>query len=276
MIKILLDSASDCDISGKQDHCFVPLTVSVGGKDYLDGVDINKQNFYELLMNGNEFPKTSQPSPQTFVELFEQVKEAGDELIYFALSSALSGTFQSAQIAKGLVDYPGIYLVDTCTVSYGIGIIAEQAVRMRDAGARAVEIVQAAEELKKKIRIIAAVDTLEYLYRGGRLSRGAAAVGSVAGVKPIITVSQEGSVSILGKSLGTGRAMKQLIKMLAGIEIDERYPIDTLFTFGETNCADLEKQLTNEGYRLGSRLQIGSAIGAHVGPGAYGVLFVER
>lgn len=276
MIKILLDSASDCDISGKQDHCFVPLTVSVGGKDYLDGVDINKQNFYELLINGNESPKTSQPSPQTFVELFEQVKEAGDELIYFALSSALSGTFQSAQIAKGLVDYPGIYLVDTCTVSYGIGIIAEQAVRMRDAGVRVAEIVQAAEELKKKIRIIAAVDTLEYLHRGGRLSRGAAAVGAVAGVKPIITVSQEGTVSILGKSLGTGRAMKQLIKMLAGIEIDEQYPIDTLFTFGETNCADLEKQLRNEGYRLGSRLQIGSAIGAHVGPGAYGVLFVER
>ena len=276
MIKILLDSASDCDISGKQDHCFVPLTVSVGGKDYLDGVDINKQNFYELLLNGNEFPKTSQPSPQTFVELFEQVKEAGDELIYFALSSALSGTLQSAQIAKGLVDYPGIYLVDTCTVSYGIGIIAEQAVRMCDAGAPAAEIVQAAEELKKKIRIIAAVDTLKYLYRGGRLSRGAAAVGSVAGVKPIITVSQEGTVSILGKSLGTGRAMKQLLKMLAGIEIDEQYPIDTLFTFGETNCADLEKQLTNEVYRLGSRLQIGSAIGAHVGPGAYGVLFVER
>ena len=276
MIKILLDSASDCDIAGKQDHCFVPLTVSIAGKNYLDGVDINKQRFYEVLMNGDEFPKTSQPSPQTFAELFEQAKEAGDELIYFALSSALSGTFQSAQIAKDLVDYPGIHLVDTCTASFGIGIIAEQAVRMRDSGVAAEEIVQAVEVFKKKIRIIAALDTLEYLYRGGRLSRGAAAVGSLAGVKPIITVSTEGTVAMLGKSLGTGRTMKQLVKMLAGIDIDERYPIDTLFTFGETNCADLEKLLADEGYRLGSRLQIGSAIGAHVGPRAYGVLFVER
>lgn len=276
MIKILLDSASDCNIAGKEDHYFVPLAVSIGGKEYLDGVDINKQEFYQLLLSGEEFPKTSQPSPQTFAELFEQVKEDGDELIYLALSSALSGTFQSAQIARDMVEYSGIHLVDTCTVSYGIGIIADMAVRMRNSGAGAEEIVQAAEDLKRKIRIIAAVDTLEYLYRGGRLSRGAAAVGSVAGIKPIITVSAEGSVSVLGKSLGTGRTMKQLVKILSGISIDERFPVDTLFTFGEFNCADLEEQLSSKGYRLGSRLQIGSAIGAHVGPGAYGVLFVER
>lgn len=276
MIKIVLDSASDCDITGKQNHCFIPLTVTIGGKDYLDGVNLDKKTFYELLISGEEFPKTSQPAPQTFVELFEAAREQGDELIYFALSSALSGTYQSAMIAKEMVEYDGIYLVDTCSVSYGIGIIAEQAEKLRDSGASAEEIVSAAEELKRKIRIIAAVDTLEYLYRGGRLSRGAAAVGSVAGIKPTITVSQEGTVSILGKNLGKGRAMQHMMKILAGVQRDERYPVDTLFTYGEENCAELEEKLKGEGCQLGTRLQIGSAIGAHVGPGAYGVLFVAQ
>lgn len=276
MIKLLLDSASDCDITGEQGHSFVPLTVSVGGVDYLDGVTLDKRTFYELLISEEEFPKTSQPSPQVFLELFEQVKEQGDELVYFSLSSALSGTYQSALIAKEMADYDGIYLVDTCTVSYGIGIIAERAKQMRDAGATAEEIVHAAEALKQKIRIVAAVDTLEYLYRGGRLSRGAAAVGSVAGIKPTVTVSSEGTVSVLGKNLGKGRAMQHLLKTLAGIERDERYPVDTLFTYGEENCIELEEKLKGEGYTLGSRLQIGSTIGAHVGPGAYGVLFVAK
>ena len=276
MIKILLDSASDCDISGKQGHGFIPLTVSVGGTDYLDGVNLDKKTFYDLLISGDEFPKTSQPAPQTFLELFEQVKEQGDELIYFSLSSALSGTYQSAAIAKELVNYDGIHLVDTCTASYGIGIIAEQAERMRDSGAASEEIVRMAEEFKGRIRIIAAVDTLEYLYRGGRLSRGAAAVGTVAGIKPTITVTKEGAVSVIGKSLGKGRAMQSILKAMSGIERDERYPVDTLFSYGEENCVELEEKLRAEGYTLGARLQIGSAIGAHVGPGAYGVLFVGK
>lgn len=276
MIHILLDSASDCDIGGEEAHAFVPLTVSIGGKDYLDGVDLKKDRFYDLLISGEEFPKTSQPSPQVFAEVFERIRDNGDQLIYFALSSALSGTYQSAVIAREMVDYDGIYLVDTLSVSYGIAILARHAEQLRKQGASAAEIVASCEELKGRIRIIAAVDTLEYLYRGGRLSRGAAAVGAVAGVKPTVTVSPEGAVAVLGKSLGRGKAMQHILKTMEGIERDENYPVDTLFSYGEENCAALEEKLTAAGYPLGSRLQIGSAIGAHVGPGAYGVLFVAR
>lgn len=276
MIYLLLDSAADYDVKGKEGYKFVPITVSLNGKDYRDGIDLDKDAFYELLTSGEEFPKTSQPSPQVFVELFEQVRDSGDELIYLALSSALSGTYQSAVIAKEMVDYDGIYLVDTCSVTCGIQFLAENAERLRDSGATAEEIVKSTEELKTKVHLMAAVDTLEYLYRGGRLSRGAAAVGTVAGVKPTIALSREGTVAVLGKSLGKKKAMRSLLKILSENELDERYPIYSLYSYGVENCEELEQELIAEGHTLGRRFQIGSAIGAHVGPGAYGVLYVEK
>lgn len=276
MIYLMLDSASDCNVKGKPGYEFVPIVVSIGGKDYRDGVDLDKNTFYDLLIHSEEFPMTSQPSPQAFAELFERIRDNGDELVYFALSSALSGTYQSSVIAKEMVDYDGIYLVDSLTASYGIRILLNNAEKMIAEGATAQEIAERSEELKGRIRIVAAVDTLEYLHRGGRLSRGAAAVGTVAGIKPTITVSKEGTVSVLGKSLGRGKAMQHILKVMSGIERDEQYPVDTLFSYGEENCIELEKKLTEAGYPLGSRLQIGSTIGAHVGPGAYGVVFVEK
>ena len=276
MIYLLLDSASDCNVKGKPGYEFVPIVVSIGGNEYRDGIDLDKDTFYDLLIHSEEFPKTSQPSPQVFAELFERVRDNGDELVYFALSSALSGTFQSAVIAKQMVDYDGIYLVDSLTASHGIKILLRNAEKMIAQGATAQEIAESSERLKGRIRIVAAVDTLEYLHRGGRLSRGAAAVGTVAGIKPTITVSKEGTVSVLGKSLGRGKAMQHILKVMSGIQRDEQYPVDTLFSYGEENCVELEKKLTEAGYPLGDRLQIGSTIGAHVGPGAYGVVFVEK
>ncbi len=276
MIYLLLDSASDCNVCGKAGYEFVPILVSVGGKEYRDGIDLDMNAFYDLLLSCEDFPKTSQPSPQVFAELFERVKEQGDELIYFGLSSALSGTFQSAVIAKGMVDYDGIYLVDSLTASCGIRILLNHAEAMMAKGASATEIVQSCEELKGRIRIVAAVDTLEYLYRGGRLSRGAAALGTVAGLKPILTVTQEGTVSVIGKSLGRSKAMQQILKIIAGMERDENYPMYALFSYGEENCVELEQKLLEAGYSVKERQQIGSAIGAHIGPNANGVVFVER
>lgn len=276
MIYLLLDSASDCNLDGKTGYEFVPITVSMNGMDYLDGINLDKDTFYDILVHSEEFPKTSQPSPQAFLELFERIRDNRDELIYFALSSALSGTYQSAMIAKEMAGYDGIYLVDSLLATHGIKILADHAEQMRAAGASAEEIVKSCEELKERIRIVAAVDTLEYLYRGGRLSRGAAAVGKFAGVKPTITVSPEGTVAVIGKNLGRGKAMQHILKIVSGVKRDERFPMNTLFSCGEENCAELEKKLREAGYDLDSRLQIGPTIGAHVGPGAYGVLFVAR
>jgi len=275
MIKILVDSSADIDLKNKKEFDLIPLTVSIGTKDYLDGVNLEKNEFYKLLGEIKEFPKTSQPTPQAFAKIFEEAKNKSDEIIYLSISSELSGTYQSAVIARNLVEYDGIYIVDTRSVSHGIGILAEYAAFLAEKKETAFEIVEKIEEIKDKIRIIAGVDTLEYLYRGGRLSKGAATVGEIAGIKPIISV-KDGKVEMLGKTLGRGKAIQFIVKLLTAIERDKNFPVYTVFTYGEENCDMLESKLSDTAFGGGERRQIGSSIGAHIGKGAYGVIFVEK
>lgn len=276
MIKIMVDSASDCK---KKDGLFdicVPLTVSIGGRDYRAGVDLSADEFYELLTSSKEFPKTSQPSPEAFAEEFEKIKEAGYEVICLTLSSALSGTYQSAMIAKSMVDYDGIYIVDTLGVTHMISLLAKFAKEQIKAGVSANEIVRQCEELKGKIKVFAGVDTLEYLYKGGRLSRASATVGEIAGIKPIITITPEGTITTAGKAIGIPRAVQTILTKLKSYELDDRFPLYTLCTCGTENLEVLEKKLAAAGFESSGRLQVGSTIGAHAGPGVYGVLFVTK
>lgn len=274
MIKVLVDSSSDAGYEDKIFDYFMPISVNIDGKEYKDGVDISADKFYPLLVSAKDFPKTSQPSPSEFLEIFEKVKENGDELIYLSLSSALSGTYQSACIAKEMVDYDGIYVVDTKTATRMIGVIAKYAKGLIGEGLSADEIAAKCDKFKSRVKVIAGVDTLEYLYKGGRLSKTSATVGKIADIKPIISVSEEGSVEVKGKCIGKGRAMQFIVDKLSGFNLDKNFPIYSLYTFGEKNCALLEERLEQKGYKIEDRLQIGSTIGAHTGPGVYAVMFV--
>ena len=274
MIKIILDSTSDC--FGSSFDMFAPLTVSLGGRDYKDGIDLNPDQFYQLLTTTKEFPKTSQPSPEDFAVLFEKVKADGDEAICFTVSSALSGTYQSACIAKELTDYPGIHIIDTKLVSHPIGILAGYAAEKIRQGCSAGEIVEECEALKGKIRVIAGLDTLEYLYKGGRLSRAGAAVGAVAGIKPIITLTPEGTINAAGKAIGVNRAIGNMLSRLQETPPDPRFPLYTLYTQGTENLEKLEDKLAQAGFPVAGRRQVGPTIGAHVGPGVYGFVYVTE
>lgn len=276
MIKILVDSASDLTAQDKIYDYFMPIAVNIDGKEYLDSVDLNADTFYKLLLKTEQFPHTSQPSPQSFVEIFEKVRADGDELIYFAIASELSGTYQGATLAKNMVDYDKIYIIDTKTVTHAIGVLAGYAQKLIKEGYSAKEIVEKCEELKGKIKIYAGVDTLEYLFRGGRLSRISAAVGKIADIKPVVTITADGKVSSIGKCLGKARAMKFIVDKVLSYELDESFPICSLFTYGEENCLELEDKLSQKGLSIEKRLQVGSTIGTHVGPGGYGVLFVTK
>ncbi len=275
MIKIMVDSSADCNLQDEIIDLMVPISVNIDGKEYQSGIDLTSDKFYELLQSANDFPRTSQPSPQAFIEIFEQAKNDGDQLIYLCLSSRLSGTYQGALIAKEMVDYDNIYIIDTLGVTHIIGVLAAFARNLINEGFEAGEIVDKCEELKGKIKLYAGVDTLEYLYKGGRLSRASAAVGELTGIKPIITVS-DGRVEVVAKALGKARTMNTLLEKIKLHKINTDFPIYSLYTYGTENIEALEEKLKQNGYSIADRLQVGSTIGAHVGPGVYAVMFVEN
>lgn len=278
MIRIIVDSSADYNKEEleKKQLTLVSLTVTLDDKSYLDGVDITRDQLYEWLMTSKGFPKTSQPSPEDFAKHFSDAKAAGDEVICILLSSSLSGTCQSAHLAKGMVDYDKIHIVDSLSATHVIRFLANKAAQMRDAGNTAEEIVAAIEDLKGRAKVIAAVDTLEYLCRGGRVSRTAATIGNLANLKPIITVNPAGEVAVLSKCVGKNKSMSYILNALQEYELDENYPIYSIYSYGVENCISLEARVVSAGYLLHSRKQVGATIGCHVGPGAFGVLFVHK
>jgi DegV family protein with EDD domain len=278
MVRILVDTSSDYSIEELKlrNIELISLNITVEDKSYRDSVDITRNEVYDMLINQGLFPKTSQPSPQDYVEIFEDVKEKGDSMVVITLSSALSGTYQSALLSKDMVDYDDIHVVDSLSATHGIRHLCEHACDLRDQGADAATIAKEVDALKSRIVILAGVDTLEYLCRGGRVSRAAAAVGELANVKPIITVTEEGAVAVTAKCLGRNKAIASLVKSISSYEIDDNFPIYTVYAVGEENTEKLEEKLSAAGITTGPRLQLGATIGVHVGPGAYGVMFIKK
>ena len=278
MIRIIVDSSADYTAEALKEANIelVPIGISLDGKDYLDGVDLEKDEFYELLTNSKDFPKTSQPSPQAFLDVFEDAKEKGDDVICILLSSALSGTTQSAGLAKSMADYENIYIIDSLSVTYPIKIMADYACKLRSEGVAASDIASKVEELKTRVKIFAGVDTMEFLYRGGRVNKATAAIGELAKIKPIVGVVPDGSVGVLGKCLGKNKALRFLIDHLNEKELDENFPLYSVYSYGTENCEKLEEKLVQANYKIEDRLQIGATIGAHTGPGVFGILCVEK
>lgn len=278
MIRILVDSSSDYSLEEIKEKklSLVPITVTMNGTDYMEGLNLERNEFYHLLETSKEFPKTSQPSPQSFLDFFQEAKEKGDSLICILLSSELSGTFQSAQLAKTMVGYENIYIIDSLSATYTIKIMADYACKLVEEGFSAEEIVAKIEELKPHVKVIAAMDTLEYLYKGGRLNKATAAIGTVANIKPIITLTEEGNIGILGKALGKCKAVAGIINRLQEVTLDDRFPLYSIYTYGMENCEKLEGKLTDNGFSVDSRLQVGPTIGTHIGPGAFGIVFVTK
>ena len=278
MIRILVDSSSDYTYEEIRERSldFVPLHVNFGDTAYADVIDLERNHFYELLTGSEEFPTTSQPSPQTFLDIFEDVREKGDEMICILLSSALSGTFQSANIAKGMADYDHIHIFDSLSATHMIRYMTELALSLRDQGNTAQQILEALESFAPRVKVIASLDTLTYLAKGGRLSKTAATIGEATSLKPIVTVTCEGTVSVVGKCLGKNKAVSALLKQLSSVNLDPSYPLSTVYTYGTENCEKLEEKLAASGFQTTARYQIGSAIGAHIGPGVFGVIYVEQ
>ena len=254
----------------------LPIVTNVGGNDYRDGFDLGRDEFFELLEETGQFPTTSQITPHVFATKFKEALDAGDEVIAIILSSALSGTYQNACMAQAMVGNEGIYLIDSLTATYPISIMADYAAKLRDEGMPAAQIVEAIEELKGSAKVIAMVDTLEYLQRGGRIPKAAAKIGEAAKLKPVISVTEKGDLAMISACLGRKRAFDTIMKQLESIEIDDRFPVYAIYSYGTKNCERLEVRLQEAGISVTERRQIGYVIGSHIGPNACGVVYVEK
>lgn len=278
-IRIITDSASDYSMAEieKRGITCIPMTVSFGEEVYKDGFDITKEEFFEKMMSEKELPKTSQPAPSEFAKVFEEAKTAGDTVIAILISSELSGTIQSANLAKNIVDYDKIYIVDSKLATLGMRFLVDMAVAMRDKGAKAEDIIREVENIKERVCIYAGLDTLEYLYKGGRISKSVANIGTLANIKPIITFTSEGTVVLCGKQIGTRRAIRHMAKQVAEHGYDKNYPVYFVYAYDRTNCAGFIQALQKQGMEFESpKIRgIGATIGTHIGPNAYGMIYVR-
>ena len=280
-IKILVDSASDFtqDEAKKYGIEVLPLIVSFGDQEYLDGVNLTQKEFYEKLIETDTLPKTSQITPYRFTEAFEKLTENGDEVIVVTISSKLSNTYNSAVLAASEFE-DKVYVVDSLSATAGEKILCLYALRLIKEGLNIKDIVNKLNEVKNKIRILAVVGTLEYLKKGGRISKATAFAGELLNIKPVISV-EDGIVKLVGKARGSKKANNLLNELIDKKgSIDFTMPYTTLYS----GLSDLmlkkyiedEKHLWEDNTDNIPICNVGSTIGTHVGPGAIGVVFFSK
>jgi DegV family protein with EDD domain len=278
MVHIITDSAADLEQweYDKLGVTCIPLRVAFGAEEYRENVDLNKERFYELLLGSEDFPKTSQASPAVLEGLFAMAKEKGDEAIYISLSSALSGTYQTACMVREDAEYEGAYVFDGRNATGGQRMIVEYACRLRDEGLDAAGILAGLESIRDRIELYACVNTLEYLHKGGRISHAVYTLGSLAQIKPIISVDTEGKVTLPAKVMGMRKGMDFLCKRLTARKPDENHPVYVMYTNNRDVARTLAARMAANGWEIPEEriIQVGAAIGAHVGPDACGIVYV--
>ena len=280
MVRIITDSAADFEPFEleKLNISCVPLKVMLAGEEYEENINLGKDQFFELLASTGDTPKTSQPAPEHLMKLFAEAKAAGDEAVYISLSSALSGTYQTARMTCEDADSEDCYVFDSLNATAGERLVVEHAVRLRDEGKSAKEILAGLEEIRDKIVLFACIDTLEYLYRGGRISQTVYKLGTMAQVKPIIRVSEEGAIEVPAKAMGMRKGMDQLVKKLEAQKPSAGHRIYVVYTADRTIGQTLAQKVAALGYEIPEEqiVQVGAVIGSHIGPNACGIVYVAE
>ncbi len=277
-VRIIVDSTADVTPQVRQRLHVVPLTIQFGEETFIDGQTITHQQFYEKLIESDCLPTTSQAGPAAFADEYEKAKLAGDEAVVLTVSAKLSGSYQSAMIAAQ--DYEQVYVVDTHSVALGSGILAQMALQLADDGLDACTIAQRIREERKNVHLIALLNTLEYLRRGGRISKTAAFAGSLLSLKPVICI-RDGEIVALGKARGSRQGNNLLVKEIeAAGGVDFAKPL----LLGYTGMRDdlLQKYIRDSAELWQQQREelpitiVGSVVGTHAGPDAVAVAFFKK
>ena len=280
MIRIITDSAADFEPweLEKLNISCIPLVVMFNETEYRENVNLTKTEFYELLSASKNLPKTAQASPQILLDLFEQAKAAGDEAIYICLSSAISGTYQSAMMTRQLAGGEGLYVLDSRIATGGERMLVEYVVKLRDEGKSAAEIMEAAEKIRSRITLYACMNTLENLYRGGRISQTAYTLGTMAQIKPIIHFNEAGQVTVPAKAMGMKKGADHLCKLVDKYPPDDHFPFYVMYTSKRSGGEMLADRFRAMGFDIPDEriIQVGAAIGTHIGVNAIGFVYIAK
>lgn len=280
MVRIVTDSAADLEPLEyeRSGVVCIPLRVSFGDADYQENIDLSKDQFYRLLERSGDFPRTAQASLYEVERLMKDAMDAGDEMVVISLSSGFSGFYQNLMMVKNMLGYEQCHVIDSHTGTGGQRLLVEYAVKLRGEGKTAGEIAALVEVLRSRVVLYACMDTLAYLYKGGRISQTVYRVGSVANVKPILHISAQGLCEIPAKALGMRRGMDFLCKRLEAQRQDSGHPLYVMFTGNRENGEILAQRLRSQGYDIPEEriINVGAAIGSHIGPNACGLVYIAE
>lgn len=280
MVRLITDSAADFEPFELEqlNITSIPIKVMLGETEYEENVNLTKDQFFSLLKETGASPKTSQPSPAILMGLYEEAKAAGEEALYITLAAALSGTYQSAVMICDDADSALCHVLNSCNATGGQRLQLEYAARLRDQGKNAAEIMEAVKGIQGKIVLYACIDTLEYLYRGGRISQTVYKLGTMAQVKPIIRVAEDGSIEVPAKAIGMRKGMDMLCKRIEQQKPSTEHNFYVMYTADRTIGQALAEKVRAMGIEVPEEriIQVGAGIGSHIGPNACGIVYVAE
>lgn len=278
MVRIITDSASDFEpyeLKKLMIDC-IPLSVSFGEQDYKDGITLTKDAFFDKLKNSNLISKTSQPSLHDIINQFKTTEQNKDGCVAIFMSSKISGTVNTAKTALEMIDSKNVFIIDSLTTSAGQRLLVEYAVQLRNQGKTALEIYEKLENIKPKISMLACLDTIEYLHRGGRVTSAKAIIGAVTHIKPIIKL-HNGNVELITKSFSLKRGISSLITRLEREQLNPLFAVYVMYSDDISLANDLIENLQTvmPNFQNIKAVQVGAVIGSHIGTKACGIAFVK-
>jgi DegV family protein with EDD domain len=278
-IRIVIDSTSDVtdEIIGKYNLKMVPLTVNFENESFLDKVELSSSEFFEKLEKSEKLPTTSQVSPGSFVEAFSEILLEGDQILGIFLASEFSGTYDSARIAKDMIGSENIRIIDSRSVCLGTFSLILEAIRLVNEKKTIDQVVAELEETKEKVVAIAGLDTLKYLEKGGRLSKGQAVVGSILNIKPVIEI-KDGKLAVIEKIRGKNKTIKWIDEWIEKNNYDLSDKTVLLFHARSYDQLKALRETIEQKYKIKEIIEqeIGPVIGTHAGPGVLGISFLNK
>lgn len=278
MIRIVTDTASDITVeqAAGMNIDLIPLEITFEDGSCPQNTENDFAVFYQRLESCEKLPITSRPSPESYLKIFQEAKAAGDEVVVLTLSSGLSGTYESAAMAKEIADYEGIFVVDTHQAILTQRILVEEAFKMREDGYSAAQIAQRISEMRDHVVVCGVVDTLKYLQKGGRIPASLARLGAFLHIKPVI-ILEDKILRTLGKVRGREAGIEMLFKRMEEDGFNRAYPCYVGYTSNRGLVEKFQQQLIDRYGQLITRMHpIGGIIGTHCGTDCIAVAYVKN